>query len=289
MPQATLTLAMAQMRVDPARPDLNVPRAIDMIGRAAAAGCDAVVLPECLDVGWAAAEARALAQPVPGSAPYEALAAAARRHRVHVAAGLTERAGPLVYNAAVLLSPDGELLLKHRKINELDVGRAVYATGDSLAVARTPLGTIGLNICADNFADSIVLAHAQARMGARLLLSPSAWAVDADHDNAADPYGPFWLRPYRHVAALYRMPVVGVSNVGPITSGGWAGRRCIGCSLAVGPDGQLLAQGPYDKEALLVVRIPIEPAAPAGTDLADALRARGYDPTCVLGPAAPPS
>ena len=31
--------------------------------------------------------------------------------------------------------------------------------------------------------------HALGRMGARLLLSPCAWAVDADHDNAREPYG----------------------------------------------------------------------------------------------------
>ena len=41
------------------------------------------------------------------------------------------------------------------------------------------------------------------------------------------------------------MTVVGVSNVGWITDGPWKGRKCIGCSLAVGPGGAILAQGPY--------------------------------------------
>ena len=39
-------------------------------------------------------------------------------------------------------------------------------------------------MAADNFPDSLVLGHSLARMGAQILLSPSAWAVPADHDPA---------------------------------------------------------------------------------------------------------
>jgi predicted amidohydrolase len=280
----TVKIGMGQMLVEAARVEANLRRAREMIDRAADARCEIVVLPECMDVGWAAAEAVDLAQPVPGAVS-DMLCQAARVRGIYVASGLTERAGERVYNSAVLIDPTGQIILRHRKINELDVGRAVYSLGESLGVARTALGTIGLNICADNFAESIVLAHAQARMGARLLLSPSAWAVDAGHDNAADPYGPFWLRPYQHVAKLYRMPVVGVSNVGWMTSGGWRGRKCIGCSLAVGADGGVLAQGPYgvDAEALVVVDVEVAPPVGVGTDIADALAGRGYDATCIFG------
>jgi predicted amidohydrolase len=45
------------------------------------------------------------------------------------------------------------------------------------------------------------------------------------------------------------MAVVGVSNVGRLTDGPWKGRKCIGCSLAVGGDGKVLAQGPYGEAA----------------------------------------
>lgn len=50
---------------------------------------------------------------------------------------------------------------------------------------------------------------------------------------------------------------MGVSNVGPITRGGWAGRVCIGSSLALGPAG-VLARAPQgvDAEALVVVEVP---------------------------------
>jgi predicted amidohydrolase len=94
-------------------------------------------------------------------------------------------------------------------------------------------------------------------MGARILLSPSAWAVPPGHDNTRTPYGGEWIAPYRELALRHSMPVVGVSNVGPVVGGPWDGWRCIGASLLVGADGQVLAQGPYDEPALLVVDVAL--------------------------------
>ena len=278
-----IRVGMAQMLVEGGAPEANLTRAAAMVGRAAAAGCDVVVLPECLDVGWMHPAARELAQPIPGPAS-DRLAAAAVAGSVHVAAGLTERAGDRIYNTAVLLGPDGRVLLKHRKINELDIADGVYAIGDSLGVAHTPLGTVAISVCADNFPDTLVFAHAQARMGAQLLLSPSAWAVEAGHDDATDRYGRLWEAGYTSVARLFDMGVVGVSNVGRLTGGPWAGRKCIGCSLAVGPGGTILARGPYGAaaEELTVVSVPIVPRRRAGTSITEHLRARGYDPACIL-------
>jgi hypothetical protein len=77
---------------------------------------------------------------------------------------------------------------------------------------------------------------------------------------------------------LYDVTVIGVSNVGPITGGPWRGRKCIGCSLAVGPGGQVLARGPYGEAAEAVVCVEVIPRSPIarGTRLAEELRARGY-------------
>jgi hypothetical protein len=37
---------------------------------------------------------------------------------------------------------------------------------------------------------SLAIGHVLARMGAQVLLSPSAWDIDADHDNAVAPATP---------------------------------------------------------------------------------------------------
>jgi hypothetical protein len=80
------------------------------------------------------------------------------------------------------------------------------------------------------------------------------------------------------LARLYDLTVIGVSNVGRITGGPWKGRKCIGCSLAVGPGGEILAQGPYGEraEALVEVEVRSRPPVARGTGFAAALQKRGY-------------
>jgi predicted amidohydrolase len=243
-------IGMGQMRVKPGNPAANLARAVETIEAAARSGCDVVVLPECLDLGWMDPRARELAEPVPGERS-DRLARAAAKAGIHVVAGLTERDGERIYNSSVLVSPAGELLRRHRKINELDIALELYSRGDSVAVAHTALGTVGVSICADNFPETPMFAESMALMGARLILSPCAWAVDPDHDNEREPYGDLWMRSYTRLARAHDMTIVGVSYVGPISGGAWKGHKCIGCSLAVGPGGEVLARGPYGEEALI--------------------------------------
>jgi predicted amidohydrolase len=249
-------IGMGQMYVHPGEPEKNMRKAIDMIEQAAKRGCSVIVLPECLDLGWTYPEAFSLAQAIPG--PHtDALSLAAADHAIYVAAGLTEKNGNTLHNAAVLISPRGEILLKHRKINELSIATHLYTTGVSLGVACTDIGKIGLNICADNSPEAIVLGQAQALMGANILLSPSAWAVEPDHDNRLNPYGGLWIDSYTRLAKQNKMPVIGVSYVGPVHGGAWDGWKCIGCSLAVDANGDVIIQGSYGEHAeeLLVVNL----------------------------------
>jgi predicted amidohydrolase len=277
MMEARYRVGMAQILVEGGCPAANLERAVAAMAEASARDCAIVVLPECLDLGWTDPSARTLAQPIPG-AHTDCLARAARTHHIHVAAGLVERAGDRLFNAGVLIDPEGVIQLHHRKINELDIALDLYAVGDRLGVVETRLGTLGLNLCADNFGSSLAIGHVLARMGAQVILSPSAWAVDAGHDNEQDPYGGLWLDAYTELTRLYDLTVIGVSNVGWLTGGPWQGRRCIGCSLAVGPGGAILARGPYGTDAatLVVVEVEPRPAIGRGTEIAPVLHARGY-------------
>src|SRR4051794_18480387 len=112
-----IRIGMAQTLVEGGRPGPNLDRAVTAIRQAADRGCHVVVLPECLDLGWTDPSARELAQPIPDP-HFDRLASAAKDTGVYVAAGLVERAGPRLFNAAVLIGPTGDLLLHHRKINE---------------------------------------------------------------------------------------------------------------------------------------------------------------------------
>ena len=42
-------------------------------------------------------------------------------NQVYVVAGLAEADDNAVYNSAILIGPDGQILAKHRKINELPI------------------------------------------------------------------------------------------------------------------------------------------------------------------------
>jgi predicted amidohydrolase len=239
------------MRVEHAQPEANLDRAEAGIERAASLGCAGAVLPECLDLGWALPDALARAEPIPGPRS-ERLAAVARRHGIWVVAGLTESHGGRCYNASILLSPQGRLVGVHRKIHLLaGVEDTVYAVGDRLAVFDTDLGRVGLAICADNALGSLALGHALGAMGARLILSPCAWAVPAEAAAVRKPYGAEWLEPYGVLAREHDLWVIGVSNVGPVAQGAWAGWVCIGNSIAVSPHGVELVMD-YGPEAVAV-------------------------------------
>lgn len=255
MLSSAMRVALAQMLVEPGEKQTNLARAESWIAQAARRGAEIVVLPEALPLGWTHPSARRLADEIPHGESCSRLIEAARRHRVFVCAGLVERAGENIFNAAVLVDPAGAVLIHHRKIHELDLAHDLYARGDRLSVVETPLGRIGVMICADGFAPGQSISRTLGMMGAQVILSPCAWAVPADHDH--EPYGQLWLDNYGPVAREFGLSIVGVSNVGPITAGPWLGRKCIGNSLVVGPDGREVVRGPYGEraEALLMQEV----------------------------------
>jgi predicted amidohydrolase len=257
-----MKLALVQMLVEPGRKEANLARAEQRISEAAAGGADVVLLPEAMPIGWTHPTARTDADEVPRGDSCLRLCRAARAHGLFVCAGLVERHAARVFNAAVLIDPTGEVILHHRKVHELDIAQDLYARGDRLGVANTRFGTIGLMICADGFAPGQSISRTLGLMGARVILSPCAWAVPADHDNNREPYGQLWLDNYCPVARDFSLVIAAASNVGPITAGPWQGRRCIGNSLVIGRHGQELARGPFGEtaESILLVDLPAGPA-----------------------------
>lgn len=252
-------LALVQMRVIGGDKRTNLRHAVELVEQAATAGAQLALLPEAMTLGWTHPSARAHADEIPDGESCRALRDVARRTGIHLCAGLVERSGDRVFNAAVLIDPAGEVRLHYRKLNELEIGHALYAPGDRLAVARTALGCLGVMICADAFAPGQVIARTLGYLGAEVILSPSSWAVPADHDNRTAPYGRLWLDNYCPVARDFRLWIAGVSNVGPLTAGPWQGRHCIGCSLLVDPTGAPVRRGPYGVDAECVLYADVQP------------------------------
>ena len=266
----TVRLAVGQMLVEGGEVSANLDRAETMIRRASRQAARWWCCPSAWMWAGPIRAARTLAEPIPGPR-VQRLAQSAAEQQICVVAGLTERDGDRLYNSAILLDDRGRLLLCHRKINELDIAQDLYAIGDRLQVARTTIGVLGVDICADNFPNALDIGRTLGRMGAQILLSPSAWAVDAAHDPTREPYGDLWRDAYRQLARAFQMPVVGASNVGPIRGGPWAGRKCIGCSLVIDADGREVATGPYHEPALVVADVTLHDDRPTGSAISGAL------------------
>lgn len=266
----TIKVGMLQMEVVFCQPEKNLKRAEKLVKEAVNAGAQICVLPECMDLGWGTPRAAELAEPIPGKVSNE-LGRIAKENKVYLVSGLTEKAEDKVYNTALLISDEGEILGKHRKINVLTGVEDVYSIGDRLSVIETKLGKIGIDICADNAVQSLSIGHTLARMGAEIILSPCAWAVLPDRDPIKEPYGNEWHVPYSHLTEIYHIPVIGVSNVGQVTEGSWKGWKAIGNSIAYGRDGKLLKVLPYGEEAecVEVLQVELEEATMCGTALAE--------------------
>ena len=268
---------MGQLLVEGGEPTRNLARAVEQIAQAATDGCSLLLLPETLDFAWTHPSALYEAQPIPG--PFsDLLCQAAAQHGIYVCAGLTERATDgRNYNAAILINPEGEIIVKYHKINLLSVEQPFYAVGQTLNVVDTPLGKIGVNICADNYMDGLSIGHTLARMGAEFILAPSSWTVDYSLTEEHDPYQEKWVRPFSILAQLYNVVVVGTTSVGYIVGGPYEGKKSVGCSLAIDANG-VRAQGTFNEFAgQLIVADLIRPHRPErGTDIGVMLQAKGY-------------
>ena len=262
---------MGQLLVEGGEPDRNLERAREMIADAAGQGCDVILLPETFDLGWTHPSALDEAEAIPGPRSNR-VSAWAKENEIFVCCGLTEQKGQHVYNTAILIDRSGEIVLKHRKINLLGVEQPFYGVGKTLGVVETELGVVGVNICSDNYKDSLVLGHSLARMGAQIILSPSSWTVEYEATEKHDPYQDKWVSPYSHLADLYDIIVVGTTSVGYIVGGPYEGKKSVGCSLAVGRDAKL-AQGKFNEIAseLVIFDAVVPPPGEKGTEIGDKL------------------
>ncbi len=111
-----------------------------------------------------------VAEPVPGPTS-RILGEAARKSGLYVVAGIYEREGPLIYNTALLIDREGNVAGKYRKTHlpETEVNGGL-TPGTTYPVFRTDFGTVGIEICYDNFFPEV--ARSLAVQGAEIILLP---------------------------------------------------------------------------------------------------------------------
>lgn len=171
-----VTVASIQMEPRIGRKDENVARSVALVERAAASGAALVVLPELANTGYvfdSRAEAFALAEPVPNGPSTQAWIEVARRCDTHIVAGIAERDGERLYNAAVVIGPGG-WLGTYRKLHLWGDEHLFFEAGDKgLPLFHTPWGRLGVVICYDGWFPEVY--RLLAMQGADVVAMPTNW------------------------------------------------------------------------------------------------------------------
>jgi predicted amidohydrolase len=220
----------------------NLDLACRLLTQAGAAGCDIVAYPEDVQgiahYGYYYAEPDLFAgyvETVPGPTT-ERISKVARRHHMHVVFGTYERIGDAIYNTAVLMGRDGQIIGKYHKVQLPDVERWSVTPGDSFPAFETDFGTVGVMICYDiNFPE---VARCLALNGAELLFHPT---MGYDMPGQCADNG------------LMRVRMRAVDNFVPVVVA-----TCSRDSVIVNSDGTVLAMGRPEKEDIIFANLDLD-------------------------------
>ena len=152
--EAAIKIACIQMEPVIGEKERNVRRSLELVEDAAANGAHLLVLPELCNSGYVfdlREEAFALAEEIPNGPTCRGWQEAARKHNLHIVAGINERDGQVLYNASVVIGPAGHLGT-FRKVHLWNKENLFFERGNlGFPVFRTPFGRIGTFICYDGW------------------------------------------------------------------------------------------------------------------------------------------
>lgn len=191
--------------------------AVGLVDKAAESGAQLVVFPEAYISGYPAwiwrlrpggdwgineeLHARLLRSSVDiDNDELSPLCEAAKKCKVTIVCGMNEREGKLsratIYNTVVIISADGVILNRHRKLMPTNPERMVWGFGDGsgLNVVNSPVGKIGTLICWENYMP--LARYALYSQGVEVYVAPT-------YDSGDD-----WIGTMQHIAREGRCWVV---------------------------------------------------------------------------------
>lgn len=239
---APLTIAVFQCKARNEDAAARLDRLETAAAQAAADGARLLVTPEAFVSGYGGMPDRIHARAEPSDGPSARRAAEiAARHDIAIVLGYPEAADGVVYNAALCLGPDGDVVANHRKLGLSGTDeQATYAHGDSITLFELDGHRIGVLVCYD--VEFPELVRAGARAGATVFAVPTAlvtrWPVVADK----------------------MIPTRALENGVYIAYTNYAGREeafdYLGSSCIVGPDGEDVARAGTGEELVLATVNP---------------------------------
>jgi nitrilase len=209
---------------------------------------------------------------VPGS-HVDQLGDIARRHRVVLSVGITEKAADsmgTMWNTNLLVDADGTLLNRHRKLVPTWAEKLTWANGDAsnLRVEQTDLAKLGMLICGEN--TNTLARFALLAQGEQVHIAtyPPAWPVR--RPGATRNYNLTDAIRIRSAAHAFEGKVFNVvascaldeQAIGEVCQGDAELRRILASappatSMILGPQGELLAEPQVGGEGMVVAEIDI--------------------------------
>lgn len=248
MREIFVALAQFQPRLNDVQKNLErMGEIIDHI--CAAQKVNLIVFPELATTGYECGVKFAeFAEPVPGYV-IETLGARVARYETYLAFGMVvkHKVESVVYDAAILLGPDGAPVGQYHKVHLKPEERPIFRGGFRFPVFQTTFGAVGLLLSWDvAFPEA---ARVLALDGADLIVVPANWETPAIAE---------WQTYLRARALENSMFVVGVNRIGEEYTYAFGGE-----SAALGPRGDIRASVGRDeneqpKEAYAIARLDLD-------------------------------
>lgn len=248
-----VTIAVVQMSPRLGEAEDNLVKMSEMIAKIAASQkVDLIVFPELVTSGTELGlRFTDLAQRVPGPT-VNMIAQRANEYGVYVAFGMVtkERVESVLYNSAILIGPEGDLVDVYNKVHLRGEERMAFREGFKLPIIETEVGTLGLMIGYDlafpEVARSLVLD------GAEIICVLANWEA-----SAVDEWKTF-LRARAYENAVF---MAGANRAGEDVTLIFGGE-----SMIVGPRGEIHAtmagntdeESGAPKEGYVVARIDLD-------------------------------
>jgi predicted amidohydrolase len=238
-------VALTQISCKVGDKDYNIKKIERYVKQARKKQANLIVFPELALTGYSCRDlVYELAESIPGPSVHQ-LEAIAEQENIHIVLGMLEKsskAKAVIYNTAVLISPEG-FIGKYRKMHlpthSVFEEKRYFRGGYQTPVFDTSIGKMGLIICYDVFFPEIT----------RLLRLKGAQLVICISASPSVRRGFFEVlttaRALENTMFLAYVNLVGMED----------GLQFWGGSRMIAPSGRIIAQAKYDKEDMVVAQI----------------------------------
>ena len=230
-----ITVAVVQMETKLGEPEANLAKMSDFVRKISSEQkVDVIVFPELATTGYEC------------GVRFTQLAQRANEQGVHIAFGMAskERVESILFNSAVLVGPEGDLVAQYRKVHLKGEEQMLFRPGFRLEVAETSAGALGLQLGWDVFFPEGI--RALCLDGAEVILVCAAW----ESSRAAE-----WRTFIAARAAENACFICAANRVGEEPATTFAGE-----SMIVGPRGAVIVDLDETTEGYIVAKLNLEEA-----------------------------